>query len=439
MRSNVRQPGLKDAVAVVVIPSNCLVAEEGAPSTPLSLSERYPAASGICREVAQLVTKKGMKVAVTHGEGPSQDMPGPRRGPNRWSQDDFCVAPCQGRLGQKLQQLLQNELSLMTSPSSPYPPPSAVSVVSQVLVNVSDPAFQTPSVPVGEWVGEEEFQGCPFAATHSQAGWLCLLPAPKPIDVIEWRAVRTLLDSGVVPVAGGCGGVAVVENAETRQLSNVPARVETEYTGALLGSRVRARVLVLVVESEHRPGHASGGVGGLFGGKVGVSEVRRRLVKGDDFSDPFLKVKMEAAVAFLDFPEMEKGEREKRVVVVCKPGMMVSALEGEFGEEVLQVVPDDGIVRQMTLGMERFFHGASARSMSVFRGWNDGLRGAVGGASRGLSSVIEGASAGLSRSGPMQRGGGVWDACTCSGCSCGGCGAACSKGGSVDEHEVETE
>ena len=88
-------------------------------------------------------------------------------------------------------------------------------VVTQVLVDENDPAFQHPTKPIGSFydkVAADRImaqRGCTMVEDAGR-GWRQVVPSPKPVDVIEKNTVRALVDSGTVVITVGGGGIPVV-------------------------------------------------------------------------------------------------------------------------------------------------------------------------------------------------------------------------------------
>ena len=167
------------------------------------------------------IIEAGHEVIVTHGNGPQvgminlafaaasqadvikADMPFPE-----------CGAMSQGYIGYHLQNSLINELSSrgLNKP--------VTTVVTQVLVSEDDPAFLHPTKPVGAFYSEKEADEIASTSGYTMMedagrGWRRVVASPKPIDVIEKRAIATLLQSGCIVIAGGGGGIPVIQKVES--------------------------------------------------------------------------------------------------------------------------------------------------------------------------------------------------------------------------------
>ncbi len=116
----------------------------------------------------------------------------------------------QGYIGYQLSQAILNDMKrrgIMRSTAC---------VVTQTVVDPDDPAFQNPTKPVGAFLTEEEAKakadetGCTFKEDAGR-GWRQVVASPKPERIVEFDAVKDLMDDGYIVVSTGGGGVPVFE------------------------------------------------------------------------------------------------------------------------------------------------------------------------------------------------------------------------------------
>ncbi|MBE0567684.1 MAG: carbamate kinase [Krumholzibacteria bacterium] len=279
-------------------------------------------------QVAQL-TAAGHEVVLTHGNGPvvgnivlrgdaGQAVHGIPAMPMF-----VCGADSQGGLGFMLQQALQNELR-RAGVGKPV-----VSVVTQVLVDSADPAFGHPTKPIGPFYDQEQAerlrQEYGWAVVKDAGrGWRRVVPSPQPVEVIEWEAIRALLDAGVVTIAVGGGGIPVVRRPDG-DLEGVDAVIDKDRASDLLGRLVAAHVLVIVTQVEKVCVH--------FGKPeqealdVLPADRAAALLAAGEFPDGSMGPKIEAALSFL-----AGGGRE---VVVTAPGQVLAAIRGNAGTRIV--------------------------------------------------------------------------------------------------------
>ena len=180
--------------------------------------------------------EQGNQVVIAHGNGPQvgminlgmstaaeagaikADMPFPE-----------CGAMSQGYIGYHLQNSIANELAARGIQKS------VGTLVTQVLVDEADPAFQKPSKPVGAFYDKATADKIAAERGYTMVedagrGWRQVVPSPKPVDVVEKDMVNTLVDSGYVVITVGGGGIPVVK--KDGRLVGTPARSE-EHTSEL--------------------------------------------------------------------------------------------------------------------------------------------------------------------------------------------------------------
>jgi len=234
-----------------------------------------------------------------------------------------CGADSQGGLGFMLQQTLQNALRHhgLDRP--------VASVVTQVRVEPSDPAFANPTKPIGPFYTEQE-----AGRVHDEFGWTVVedagrgwrrvVPSPHPCEVVEWPAIKALLDAGVLVIAAGGGGVPVVRE-EDGDLAGVDAVIDKDRASDLLGRLVAADVLVIVTQVEK----VCVGFGGPDEEPLDVLPADRaaELLAAGEFPVGSMGPKIEAALSFL-----EGGGRE---VVITTPELILDAVDGKRGTRIV--------------------------------------------------------------------------------------------------------
>ncbi len=234
-----------------------------------------------------------------------------------------CGADSQGGLGFMLQQALQNALTEM---GRDIP---VASVVTQVLVDREDPSFADPSKPIGPFYDEDQAQllrdenGWTIIKDAGR-GWRRVVPSPQPREVIEWEAIRTLVNAGVLTMAAGGGGVPVIRNA-AGLLEGVDAVIDKDRASSLLGGLIGAEVLVLVTQVEK--------VCVRFGqpdqealDRLTVDEAERLLAAGE-FPRGSMGPKIEAAISFL-----AGGGQE---AIITSTEHILGALAGKQGTRIV--------------------------------------------------------------------------------------------------------
>ncbi len=234
-----------------------------------------------------------------------------------------CGADSQGGLGFMLQQTLQNALRHHGLDRS------VASVVTQVRVDPADPAFANPTKPIGPFYSREEAVrvGDEYGwsvVEDAGRGWRRVVPSPHPVEVIEWPAIKALLDAGVLTIATGGGGVPVIRN-EAGDLEGVDAVIDKDRASDLLGRLVEADVLVIVTQVEK----VCVGFGKPDEEPLDVLPADRaaELLAAGEFPVGSMGPKIEAALSFL-----EGGGRE---VVITTPELILDAVDGKRGTRIV--------------------------------------------------------------------------------------------------------
>lgn len=248
--------------------------------------------------VATLVKDGWERIVITHGNGPQVGNVVRRVEHSRdiapWLPLDICVADTQGGMGYMIQQCLSNALA-KAGLSMPV-----ATVVTQVVVDASDPAFDHPSKPIGP--------------DHK------LVPSPVPKRVVEADAIAGLMNAGILVVAGGGGGVPVVEGPDG--LNGVEAVVDKDLTAGLIARAVGAGMLVILTDVD--------GVYSNFG--TGQAEILR-VISADNlrrlgrFEEGSMGPKVEAACGFVE----SGGDK----AVIAALDDLIDAVAGRAGTTVI--------------------------------------------------------------------------------------------------------
>ena len=203
-----------------------------------------------CEHIAEL-SVGGYEVAVVHGNGPQV---GRILLASETAKEvvpampfDVCGAMSQGYIGYHIQQALRYALAKRNK-NTPV-----VSLVTQMVVEADDPAFQNPSKPIGPFYSREEAETIQREKGYAMKedagrGWRRVVPSPLPRRIVEIGQVRDLWDKTIVVTCGG-GGVPVVETAKGR-LEGVAAVIDKDFAAELLAEQVDADVLMILTEVE---------------------------------------------------------------------------------------------------------------------------------------------------------------------------------------------
>ncbi len=203
------------------------------------------------RQLLGLV-KAGWQLAIVHGNGPQvgrilmQNEAAAALTPAM--PFDVCGAMSQGMIGYHIQQALGELLKEEGLPQRP------VTLVSQVVVDARDPAFQRPTKPIGLFYQEAQAKeiarekGYTFREDAGR-GWRRVVPSPDPREIVELGAVKALMERGFIPVAAGGGGIPVARD-EAGKLYGVDAVIDKDLAACRLAEDLKADVLLILTEVE---------------------------------------------------------------------------------------------------------------------------------------------------------------------------------------------
>ena len=195
---------------------------------------------------------QGHEIIITHGNGPQVGMI--KQAFEISSEENSkipvvdlpeCTAMSQGYIGYHLQKGLIKELREQNMPLN------VATIITQIVVDENDPAFENPTKPIGSFVSEEAAQHIMLENPHlvyrndANRGWRRVVPSPKPSCIVEIDSIRKLLDLGFVVVAGGGGGVPVIKKGEGLY-HGVPAVIDKDFSAALLAREVNADFLFIL-------------------------------------------------------------------------------------------------------------------------------------------------------------------------------------------------
>ena len=231
---------------VIALGGNALQTKNSAPTAEAQLE----VVRETCEYVAEL-SASGYELAVVHGNGPqvgrillssetAKDVVPPMP-------FDVCGAMSQGYIGYHIQQALRPALA-RRNVNIPV-----VTLVTQMVVDREDPAFQNPTKPIGPFYTREEAEALVSEKGYdvkedAGRGYRRVVASPIPKKIVEIDQVKALGSSTIVVTCGG-GGIPVVEN-EDGTLEGVAAVIDKDYAAELLAEQLDADVLAILTEVE---------------------------------------------------------------------------------------------------------------------------------------------------------------------------------------------
>lgn len=200
------------------------------------------------------LVEDGNEVIVCHGNGPQVGMINLAMETAHNSNPQIsnmpfaeCVAMSQGYIGYHLQKAIKNELSKRNMKNA------VSTIITQVKVDKNDEAFANPTKPVGLFYSKEESEKLAAESGYTfkedaKRGYRRVVPSPKPIDIIEKEEINTLIKEDYIVIAGGGGGIPVVEN--NGQLEGIGAVIDKDFTSEKLAEISDADLLIILTAVE---------------------------------------------------------------------------------------------------------------------------------------------------------------------------------------------
>lgn len=158
---------------------------------------------------------------------------------------ETAVAMSQGQIGYWLTQAISNAF-LKRGKSA-----EVATIVSQVVVDRNDPAFKNPTKPIGQFYSESEAKKLArekgwTVKEDSGRGWRRVVASPKPIDIVEKKAITEMVSSGIIVIAAGGGGIPVYRTKITKRLKGIDAVIDKDFAAEKLAELVKADIFVSV-------------------------------------------------------------------------------------------------------------------------------------------------------------------------------------------------
>ena len=309
-------------VAVIAVGGNSLIKDK----EHKSINDQYEAAAESMRHIAGMI-EHGWDVVISHGNGPQVGFILRRSELSKHELHevplDYCGADSQGAIGYMFQQSLFNEFAERGIDKQ------AATVVTQVEVDRNDPAFQSPSKPIGSFMDKDmadqrmEAEGW-VVVEDAGRGWRRVVPSPLPVRIVQQDAIESLIDDGFVVIAVGGGGIPVVQD-ESGKLTGVEAVIDKDFASALLASNIEADLLLIstavpqIALNYNQPDQT-------WIDEMTLAEAKAYMKQGH-FAKGSMEPKVQAIINYL-----EAGGKE---ALVTNPENIERALAGETGTRIV--------------------------------------------------------------------------------------------------------
>jgi carbamate kinase len=306
-------------IAVVAVGGNALIRD----SAHMALADQYDAVCATAERLAAMIAA-GWNIVLTHGNGPQVGFILRRseiaEGQVPTVAVPYAVGDTQGAIGFMFQNALGNALRKRALDRP------VVALVTQTLVDRSDPAFARPDKPIGSFMTEEVARDLATTlgwtvAPDSNRGWRRTIASPQPVRVIEAPIIERLAREGVLVIACGGGGIAVEELADGG-LRGVDAVVDKDRASALLALQMKADLLMIPTGVE-RVAIRFGQPDQQWLDRITIAEAEAYAAAGH-FGDGSMGPKVEALLGFVRGRAGGRG-------VITNPENIDRALRGETG------------------------------------------------------------------------------------------------------------
>ena len=308
-------------IAVVAIGGNSLIKD----GKHQSVEDQYDAAKETTYHIADMI-EAGWDVAIAHGNGPQvgfilrrSEIAAKAEGMHEVPLD-VCGADTQGAIGYALQQTLQNELFKRKISKS------VATIITQVLVDKNDKAFQNPSKPIGGFMDEveakkrKETMGWSVVEDAGR-GWRRVVASPLPKEVVELDSINSLIKDGKIVITVGGGGIPVIDKGEG-QYAGVAAVIDKDYASSLLARLINAD-LFLISTAVEKVALNFGKPDQKWLEKITLAEAKQYLADGTHFAKGSMAPKIQAIIWYL-----EGGGKQ---ALITNPENIGRALKGETG------------------------------------------------------------------------------------------------------------
>ena len=202
-----------------------------------------------------------------------------------------------------------------------------VTIITQVVVEKSDPAFQRPTKPIGPFYSKETAE-----RKRKELGWNIIedaargyrrvVASPLPKDIVELEVIKSCLEHGIVVIAVGGGGIPVI--FENGKVKGVEAVIDKDRASSLLAAKLGIEHFIISTEvpdvyvnfkkSNQQELHS-----------ITIAEAKRYITNGQ-FSEGSMKPKIEAALDFLN--------SGGKLVTITDPEHVIAALDGNAGTRI---------------------------------------------------------------------------------------------------------
>ncbi|MDJ0831730.1 MAG: carbamate kinase [Desulfobacterales bacterium] len=284
-----------------------------------TVSEQFANLAVPIRQIAHL--SQNFRIIITHGNGPQVG--------NLLLQQESCdevpklpleilVAQTQGQIGYMIESTLDSQLMELGVDSDYH----FISLLSYVVVDEKDVAFQNPTKPIGPILSKSQAAACAYPTIQTAKGYRRAVASPKPVTIVEKREIKRLIDMDFIVICCGGGGIPVIR--EGRRFYGVDAVIDKDLASAKLATEVGVDVFVIATDVD--------GVILNYGQpnqkllrSLSLAEAERYL-KAGQFPAGTMGPKVQAATAFM------RGKGKRAIITSIK--QIDGAIAGQAGTQI---------------------------------------------------------------------------------------------------------
>jgi carbamate kinase len=313
-------------LAVIAVGGNSLIKND----KNVTVEDQEEALRETSHHIADMI-EEGWDLAIGHGNGPQvgfilrrSEIAAKTEGMHEVPLD-VCGADSQGAIGYEFQQALQNEYQKRGISKG------AVTIITQTLVDQTDPAFQKPTKPIGSFMEEAEAKRREkdmgwSVVEDAGRGWRRVVPSPMPKKILELDSVKTLLHAGVTVITVGGGGIPVLDKGNS-EYEGTAAVIDKDFASSLLAQQIGAE-LFLIATAVEKVAINFGKPNQQWLDKMTLAEAKQYLAEGTHFAKGSMAPKIQAVVWFL--------ENGGKTALITNPENIGRALKGETGTWIVK-------------------------------------------------------------------------------------------------------
>jgi carbamate kinase len=290
-----------------------------------TIAEQLENARSTAESIAEIASR-GYALVITHGNGPqvgAQLLRSEAGSSQAYTLPlDICVAMTQGEIGF----VLQNSLQAVFHKRGIKRP--IVTIVTQVVVDKNDPAFQRPTKPIGPFYSKETAERKRRelrwnTIEDATRGYRRVVASPLPKEIIELGIIKDCLEHNTVVIAAGGGGIPVI--LEAGEIKGIEAVIDKDRASALLAAKLGIEHLVISTEVPGAYVNFKKPTQHILH-DLSIADAKKYLIEGQ-FFEGSMKPKIEAAIDFLN--------SGGKMVTIADPQHLVAAIDGKLGTRII--------------------------------------------------------------------------------------------------------